>query len=262
MSFPASCSATASRTVGSAFTSPATTAGRAAAFFPEGAVADFTIGLPIGKVLLERGSLSEKGLNDALATQRDLRAKRIGEILAEKHVIDRKSLERALHTQAQKPNLRLGQVLVDMGAISAAQLQHALEEQALGRKKPLGEILIDMGLLDNQTVKEALAEKLGVPHVDLDKFVIEREALKLVPIKVIRAQRAVPLYRTGDALVVAMENPFDARVIAALRFAAQLRIIPVLTSRKEMNAVLDRHRPDGMTRWQDEHEGEHVKGAH
>ena len=93
--------------------------------------------------------------------------------------------------------LKIGQVLIDMGAINAAQLEHALEEQVVRRKKPLGEILIDMGLLDNQTVKEALAEKLGVPHVDLARFRIERDALKPIPLKVIREHRVIPLYRTG-----------------------------------------------------------------
>jgi hypothetical protein len=69
------------------------------------------------------------------------------------------------------------------------------------------------------------------------------------------------LYRTDDALIVALTNPFDARVINALRFAAGLKIIPVLTSRTEINAALEMHRTDGMTIWQHAHEGEHIKGV-
>lgn len=229
-------------------------------FVPEGAIQDFTMGLPIGRVLLDRGHLTEEGLNRALDNQRALRAQRVGEILAERQIIDRRALEAALDAQSRKPHLKIGQVLLEMGAINAEQLQQALDEQGLRRKKPLGEVLVDMGLLDSQTVKEALAEKLGVPHVMLERFHIERNAFESISAKVILENQVVPLYRTDDGMVVAMSNPFDARVINVLRFAAQSKIIPVLATRKEIEDFLDTHRPDAITIWQNKDEGEHVKG--
>lgn len=229
-------------------------------FVPGEIVDDFTIGLPLGKVLLDGGHLTEAGLEAALETQRALRAQRIGDILAEKHVIDQRSLEEALQTQARKPHLKIGQVLVEMGIIDAGQLEYALEEQAHRRGKQLGEILIEMGLLDGETVKEALAQKLGVPHVSLERFHVDREAFKSIPAKVIVERQVVPLYRADEGLVVAMANPFDAGAVNALRFASRSKIIPVLASRKEIMDFLSRNRPDGIAIWQHKHEGEHLKG--
>lgn len=228
-------------------------------FFPDSAIEDIVIGLPIGQVLLEHGHLTESDLEKALAAQRTLRSQRIGQILAEQRFISREALEEALRKQLGRPHVKIGEVLVEMGAISEEQLHKALEEQKQRHGKPLGGILVDMGFLDNKVVKEALARKLGVPHVDLTRFSIDRNVMNALPASLILKHTVIPLYRTDKSLIVAMANPFDARVITALGFAAQLKIVPVLANVQEIQHALEKHRPDGVVLWQHAHEGEHIK---
>lgn len=230
-------------------------------FFPDCAIEDVAIGLPIGRVLLEHGHLTESDLEKALAAQRSLRSQRVGQILSEQRLISREALEEALRKQQGVPHVKIGAVLVEMGAINEEQLHKALEEQKRRHGKQLGGILVDMGVLDNKVVKEALAHKLGVPHVDLTRFSIDRNIMDALPASLILKHTVIPLYRTDKALIVAMTNPFDARVITALGFASQLKIVPVLANVQEIQHALEKNRPDGVVLWQHAHEGDHLKHA-
>jgi len=228
-------------------------------FFPHSAIEDVALGLPLGRVLLDRGHLTDDDLVKALTAQRTQRSQRIGDILSERRVINREALEQALGAQSRKPDVKIGQVLLDMGAITPAQLQEALDEQKRRRGRPLGSILVEMGLLDSNLVKDALADKLGIPNVDLARFRVERQAFESVPARTLLEHRVVPLYRTDRGLVVAMSNPFNVRTLTALAFAAESRIIPVLATADEIERVLGKHRPDGIAVWQHATEGEHIK---
>lgn len=228
-------------------------------FIPDHVIEDVVIGLPLGRILLEHGHLSEADLERALLRQRELRSQRVGQILTDRRVISREALESALKLQRGRMHVRIGEILIEMGVITEEQLHAALEEQRLCKTKPLGSILIEMGLLDSKLVRDALSLKLGIPHVDLMRFQIDRHAVEQVPRLVILKHHVMPLCRHGNALVVAMSNPFDARALSALSFAAQVKIIPVLADAAEINVAIEKNRSDGVTLWHHEHEGDYVK---
>ncbi len=228
-------------------------------YFPASSIESFTVGEKLGKLLLEKEDLTEEGLRAALDEQQRLRAQKIGDILVERRVVDMHQLEAAIKLQAGKPVRRLGEVLIESGMITDGQLRDALDEQKRRRGKPLGEILVGMGLLDTDTIREVLARKLGIPHVDLAKFRIEESAFTAVPLALILEHHVMPLYKAGGELVVAMENPLDARVIDALRFASQLKIVPVLATLDDIDRALRRRPGEGMAVWTLEGEQADVK---
>ena len=219
---------------------------------------NFTVGEKLGKLLLEKDDLTEDGLQAALEEQQRLRTQKLGDILVEQRVVDMRQLEEAIKEQSAKPIRRLGEVLIESGMITDTQLRDALEEQGRRRGRPLGEILVGMGLLDKNTMREVLAQKLGIPHVDLAKFRVEESAFTAVPMALVLEHHVIPLYKAAGDLVVAMENPLDARVIDALRFATQLKIIPVLATREEIDRALQRRPGEGMAIWTHEGEREQV----
>ncbi len=223
-------------------------------YFPASSIDTFSVGEKLGTLLLEKKDLTESGLASALETQRTLRYQKLGDFMVEKRIVDQPQLEQAIREQGTTPVRRLGEVLIESGIINEAQLDTALDEQKRRRGRPLGEILIEMGLVGKEVLREVLAQKLGIPHVDLTKFRIEDSAFNALPMALIQKHRVIPLYRSGDNLVIAMENPLDARVIDALRFATQAKIVPVLATRDEIEQVLQ-HRPgEGLAFWPAERE--------
>ncbi len=105
-----------------------------------------------------------------------------------------------------KRNNRLGELLVDEGLISDADLMRALDAQSKDSKR-LGEALIDMGILSPKAMLSALAKQLGVKACHLRHGLIDPGAARLLDREEATRLKALPLFKVGDILTVAMAEP-------------------------------------------------------
>jgi len=139
---------------------------------------------------------------------------------------------------------RIGELLVEVGAIDPHQLQSALAHQRRWGGR-LGRAIVHLGFLPEEQVLSALGGQLGVPFVSLWDKVVPRDVLALVPEKLIRGRRALPLARLREhrrgPLVVALADPGDLTVIDELSFATSLEIRPVLASEEEIDHAIENH---------------------
>ncbi|MFL5320306.1 MAG: hypothetical protein ACJ790_11670 [Myxococcaceae bacterium] len=118
---------------------------------------------------------------------------------------------------------RLGEVLLSSGEISDRELRLALhEQQAAGRK--LGQVLIDLGLCEEREVSKALAVQAGRDFIDVEAFPIQAEAVKRVPIKVMKAHSVVPLLIVNGELLVATIPSNERRATEQVSFISGLRV--------------------------------------
>jgi len=210
-------------------------------FVPATGIANFTVGERVGTLLLMRGELTRDGLELALERQRTLRHQQLGSLLLERSLVTRTQLEDALQRQAQKPVRPLGEVLVEMGMLTRRQLDEALDEQRRNRRRPLGEILIEQQLVDEAVLHNVLAQKLGIPFVDLSKYALDPNWPDLAAYPLCRQFEMIPLYRAGDKVTIALENPMDLERLREIAFALGCPVIPVLASGADIQAVLERH---------------------
>ncbi|MCL6636821.1 MAG: GspE/PulE family protein [Alicyclobacillus sp.] len=134
---------------------------------------------------------------------------------------------------------RLGDLLVDMGLLSADQLAEALREQQQSKER-LGELIVRKGWVSEAQIIEALEFQLGIPHVDLNRQSIDRQALQLIPEAVARRHLALPLRRDRQKLQVAMADPLDFYALEDLRAAAGCQVEPVLAAKEQLRTWLDR----------------------
>jgi len=210
-------------------------------FVPAGGIDGFTVGERLGKLLLGRHQISAEGLELALERQRTLRKQRLGSLLLERRLLTRGDLDKALAAQATHPVQPLGQVLVSLGMLTEAQLKMALAAHQVNRRKPIGEILIELELIDRETLQAVLAQKLGIPFVDLKRYIFDPNWADLAPYPVCRDQRMVPLYRSGGTVVVALENPLDVDRLSVISFAVGSPVTPVLASAADIAMAVERH---------------------
>ena len=209
-------------------------------FVPHNAIATYNIGPRIGEVLVENALITEEQIGSVLDAQDQQRDQPIGEYLRSKAVVTAMELEKALQQQQTTPNMRLGEILIGENLISEAQLEGALQAQKQNRSMPLGEILVTQGLVTPAEIQQSLAKKLGIPFVDLVKFQIDEEAIKLVPEKLARKFRVLPLYLYEGKLVVAVVNPMDWECLDAVRFQTGLNVDPVMASAEDIERAIDR----------------------
>ncbi len=121
----------------------------------------------------------------------------------------------------------LGEALVSEGVLSAEQLEHSLAEQKrTGRM--LGEILADQGIIDGSTVLRALGKSLEVPHCYLRPGLTDPSVFDLVGADEAKRLMAVPMFKVGDTLTVAMAEPQSLPKLDRLQQITGCRIRPVL----------------------------------
>jgi hypothetical protein len=205
-------------------------------FIPNSSIAYVQVGDPIGKVLVEENVVSEEQLKVAVEKQQAMRRLVLGDYLIEEGFITSAQLDAALELQKAKPSLRLGEALIEQGSLTIEALQTALARQRANRGRPLGQILVDMGVVDAETLRKMHARKLGMPFVNLSKFQISEEALKLVPADVARRLNIVPLAVEDGALIFATPHQPENATTSELGLLARMRVVPVIAAGDEIIA--------------------------
>ncbi len=134
---------------------------------------------------------------------------------------------------------RLGEMLLGASKITEDELERAL---ALQRKRyaPLGSILLSIGALDKETLTGFLAEHFGVPSIDLRTYSLDKSLKPLVPEAIARRHRCLPLFRSGDSIMVAMGNPNDIVAIDALAESTGLRVDVAYAYEGDIDRAIDR----------------------
>lgn len=210
-------------------------------FVPKQSIAKFQIGLHLGEMLVKENVVHKNYVEEAVAHQRKLRQQRIGEYLSEQEIVSREQLEQAIAHQEKRPILKVGEALQELGLINEEQLQAALLKQRKNRSTPLGQILVEMGVLEKSVLKSALVKKLGIPYVGLTKFNVDQKVISLVSLELAKKYGLMPLYIHESALVVAFEDPFNTKATEEIRFLTQMKVIPVMTSREDIDSAIRKY---------------------
>jgi type IV pilus assembly protein PilB len=133
---------------------------------------------------------------------------------------------------------RLGEILIDRHIISEEQLQAAIRMQRESNDS-LGNVLIKQGLAREVDVVEALSEQQGIPFLDLDAYEIDAQLVRSLGSELSRSCCAVPLYRMGDAVTVAMAEPLNLEQVDAIAKGMRAQVNPVFGAPSSIQQVLD-----------------------
>ena len=128
---------------------------------------------------------------------------------------------------------RLGEFLVARRVLSRDALDELLaREEAEG--VDLANLLVGDELVSEQDLTAAFANELGVPFVDLTERSILPDVWGLVPEDLARGYLAVALERRDDGVIVAMHDPGDEQVVAALESDLGASIHPAVAVRDDL----------------------------
>jgi type IV pilus assembly protein PilB len=189
-----------------------------------------------GELLVADGVITQEQLDAALRLQTVARAYvPIGQVLLANKLITRKKLNALLHRYGKRS--RLGAILVKAGHISVAQLEEALAQRT---HMPLGRALISLGHLDEITMRDALCTQLHVNFFDLDNIAVDQRLASIISQRFAARHLIVPLFRVGEILVVAVDDPSQAAVIEGLEGHLGLRIEIVTTTTAKLMAAMKR----------------------
>jgi hypothetical protein len=126
-----------------------------------------------------------------------------------------------METGARRP---LGEILLELGVLNRAQLRVGLVHH-FETHVPLGRALVREGVCTEADVLRGLAAQLGVEAVDLEHALPERAVASLIPARIARQYRAVPLrvelvqleQAEREVLHIALPAPVSLEAVDAVR---------------------------------------------
>ena len=114
-----------------------------------------------------------------------------------------------------------------------------IAEQARTQGVTLIQELIDGGHVQSDVLARIVSEEYGVPLFDLGRMVEEHFPTDLVPQSLIRKHKALPLYRRGNRLFLAVSDPTNKAAVDEFKFATGIATDTVVVEHKQLNQVID-----------------------
>ncbi len=131
-------------------------------------------------------------------------------------------------------------ILLERSLITEEHIKKAKEDS---KKKgmSIGKILVKTGVVTEDDYAQATAEVLDVPYIDLGNYLVDAAVLKLIPEAVARKHKAIPVFKIGGTLTVAMTDPKDIMTVDDLNRKSKCEIEPVLATEAAILNAIDQY---------------------
>lgn len=138
---------------------------------------------------------------------------------------------------ARISRLSLTDVLLKEGFITEEDLKKA-EQHQRDNGGLLSYILVKLGLVTEEQIVVGLAEQLGIPHMKLTHYKLDPEVVELLPERIIRKDKVIPLSQSGNTLTVATADPLNVLVIDDLKAMTGCNIQTIVATPSEIEQVV------------------------
>ncbi len=138
---------------------------------------------------------------------------------------------------------RLTEILINNKLITQAQLEQALlvQKEKGGR---LSDIIVTLKFIKESELVSTLSEGLGLPLMDLKRFKIDPEVVKIIPINIARHYQIVPLSKMGDTVTLATADPLNVFAFDHVSSLTGYKINPIISSSQDIAQTIELVYPD------------------
>ena len=139
----------------------------------------------------------------------------------------------------------LAQQLISEGVVSEADMKTAQTESA---QQQIGLVpyLVDHKLADASQLAQMLSQAFGDPLFDLDALNLDVIPKDLVDEKIVRKFNALPLFKRGQRLFVALSDPTRIDAIDAIAFNSRLSIETIVVEEDKLKRRIESIYADTM----------------
>ena len=128
--------------------------------------------------------------------------------------------------------------LVIDGVLSEADARRVLDE-ASKVKKQAHLYLLENRMVTTAQIAAANSTEFGMPLFDASALDFRYAAVKIVSEELIQKHQALPLYRRGNRLFVAVSDPTNTRALDDIKFATNLTVEPILVDEDKLRRTID-----------------------
>ena len=132
---------------------------------------------------------------------------------------------------------QLGEALVNKRLVSRDTLEHLLVEED-SRRIPLAKLLVTAGHVTDADLLSVVADQLGIEFIDLEHAAIQPDALDRIDPATARNLTAVPVAVSEEGVVVAVADPFTAKLRETLETACGSPVSLALAPKRAIDRLL------------------------
>ena len=129
-----------------------------------------------------------------------------------------------------------GRLIMD-GLITVDQAMES-QKEATAARMPFVQHLVEATGIDSARIAAAAASEFGVPFIDLRAFDNAQLPEDLVDIKLIQKHHALPLYRRGKRLFIALADPTNLQALDEIKFHTGINTEAIIVDQKALSAAI------------------------
>jgi len=133
----------------------------------------------------------------------------------------------------------LARKLVIDGLLEETVAQDAFQG-ALKKKQPYVSYLVENKLAPSDKLALAASQEFGAPLVDLSTFEIDVDTIKLLKDDLIKKHHALPLFKRGNRLYVALSDPTNLAALDEIKFAVGLTTEAITVEDDKLVKAIDK----------------------
>ncbi len=140
------------------------------------------------------------------------------------------------------PKITLGGLarkLVEDGLLSQSVAEEAFQH-ALQQKTPFVTYIVREKLVESRDVSHVAALEFGVPLVDIESIDLDKETTGLVDEKLLKKHNALPLFKRGKRLYVAVSDPTNLQALDDIKFHANMGTETILVDEDKLSKAIER----------------------
>lgn len=113
-------------------------------------------------------------------------------------------------------------------------------EKSHEEKIPLASYLVENNILNSNVIAVTASREFGIPLFDLQTIELEQDTVDLVKENLIRKHNALPLFKRGSRLYVALSDPTNLPALDEIKFNTGLNTEPVLAEDDKLRSAIER----------------------
>ena len=134
----------------------------------------------------------------------------------------------------------LADILISQRVLTKEQFDRCQEEQQKSGDL-FGHVVLKLGLATEESIAKAVESHYNVPYVDLDHYIIDPQVIKLVPERLAREYKFLPLFETRKTLTIAIADPKNLFGIDEIRDRLGYEIEVTVSTESHILQALDKH---------------------
>ncbi len=138
---------------------------------------------------------------------------------------------------AKLGRMSLEDVLLKEGFATEKDLKRAKKYQRENGGK-LADILVKLGIISEEQLVVGFSKQLGIPHIKLKNYKLDPEIIEILPAKIIKKEKVIPLAKSGENLTIVTPDPLNVLLIDNLRARTGYNIQIIVATPTEIEQTI------------------------